>query len=132
MSNSSILVVEDRPDWQEELREVLQPLGGVVDVAATYEDALHYVKKEKYDLITVDLALRGNPSNPREADQLGTDLLQVVRESQYNKDSGLIVLTGYSSLLPTNRAHREYGVYDYIEKDKFNTQSFVKTARTAI
>ncbi len=132
MSNSSILVVEDRPDWREELREILQPLGGVVDVAATYEDALHYVKKEKYDLITVDLALRGNPSNPRDADQLGTDLLQVVRESQYNKDSGLIVLTGYSSLLPTNKAHLDYGVYDYIEKDKFNTQSFVKTARTAI
>src|SRR5437660_11385353 len=132
MSNLRILVVEDRQDWQEQVKQLLQRLDGsvVVDLASTYDEALDWVKKELYDLTVVDLALSDNPLDTQ--NQQGLDLLKVVRESPANKHCGLIMLTAHGTITRAKKALREYYVHDFIEKDRFIYTDFVDTARTAI
>lgn len=130
MSRPSILVAEDRPDWREYLKETLQPFG-VVQIAATYEDALDYIEKEQYDLATVDMAWEGGPLDLQDPDPEGVNLLQAVRESSHNRDCKVIMLTGYSRQFFDELASG-YNIYDFFEKDSFNRGRFVERVRAAL
>lgn len=142
MSDLRILVVEDNQNWQDALKEYLQRLKIMhkekassvvhVDSAFNFDQASRYIEKEKYDLMIVDLALNGNSPDSENASRQGMDLLQVVRQSSFNKDCGLIVLTSRGDITTAKQALKNYGVYDYIEKDKFSAESFVKVARATL
>jgi CheY-like chemotaxis protein len=134
MADLRILVVEDTQNWQDALPRILQRLGGDVrvDVATDYGIALQYVGRERYDLAVVDLALLGAPTDPRESDQLGMELLRELRRSRGNRGCGLVVLTAYPTTARTRQAIRDYAAYDFIEKASYDDRSFVDTARAAI
>lgn len=134
MNDLQILVVDDMPNWRRELQKILCEIGDDVhvDVAPNYGAASEWVASKSYDLAVIDLALLGTPADLRESDQLGMDLLQVLRESRSNRDCGLIVLTGYGTNARTRQALRDYAAFDFVEKDKFNARQFVETARAAI
>lgn len=132
MGNLRILVVDDKQDWLEEVKQLLQRLGGrvVVDLASSYDEALEQIKRELYDLMVVDLVLSGNSLDPQ--NQQGLDLLKVVRQSPTNKYCGLIMLTGHGTITRAKRALHDYHVHDFIEKDKFIYTDLLETARAAI
>ena len=132
MGNLRVLVVDDRQDWLEEVKQLLQRLGGlvIVDLASSYDEALDQTKRELYDLMVVDLALSDNSRDPQ--NQQGLDLLKVVRESPTNKHCGLIMLTGHGTITRAKRALHDYDVHDFIEKEKFAYTDLVETSRAAI
>jgi CheY-like chemotaxis protein len=134
MNDLRILVVEDRQNWQEALPQILQRLGGEVhvDVAPNYGAALQYISNEDYDLAIVDLALLGDPTDPRDADQLGMELLRELRNSRRNQGCALVVLTAYPTTARTRRALRDYAADDFIEKAEFDDRRFVEVAQGAI
>jgi CheY-like chemotaxis protein len=132
-----ILMVEDKPNWRREVPDLLEGVRGIganshVDLATNYGEGLVRVADVSYDLAIIDLALLGDPADPRDSDQLGMDLLRVLRESRRNRGCGLIVLTGYPTTERTRQALRDYAAFDFIEKDKFKDDEFVITARAAI
>lgn len=143
MSDFRILVVEDHPGWLDALKDYLQQrlksaspdtYAGVVvvDGASTYADAVRYIQKEIYDLIIVDLALNGNSLSPEDINHQGMDLLQVIRQSQHNRDCALLVLSGQQGITPVSQALRVYGVHAFLEKANFTSHHFVEIARAAI
>lgn len=134
MSKQHILVVDDDPIWQEEVPQILQRLGGnmQIDTAHDYDEALNYLDEVTYDLIIVDIALSGDPLDSRNDDQRGMDLLGVIRNNQDNRNCGIVILTAFGDITRAIKALRDHNVYELVEKEKFNAQQFVEIARTAL
>jgi two-component system KDP operon response regulator KdpE len=59
MNSSRILVVDDEPQLRRALRATLSALGFVVAGAESGEAALEMVRAEKFDLILLDINMRG-------------------------------------------------------------------------
>lgn len=130
-----VLVVDDNERWRQILKEALEQLGGAIkiDPAATYAEARQAIASHAYDLVTVDLALRGDVDDAKQADQQGMDLLRDLRGSRYNRDGcGLIMLTGYSTPARVREALKKYAVDDFLEKLDFDDLVFLTAARSAI
>jgi two-component system aerobic respiration control sensor histidine kinase ArcB len=58
-NRKKILLVEDSPLPQQVVKTLLQQLDCIVDVAATGEDSVALCKKNRYDLIFMDIGLPG-------------------------------------------------------------------------
>jgi CheY-like chemotaxis protein len=130
-----ILVVDDRPRWQQVLQNTLGLLGdGVrVDTATNYGEALRQIHDRPYDLVTIDLLLRGETEDPGETETQGMSLLRELRNSRYNSAScGLIVLTAYPSTARTRQALKEFAADDFLDKGEFDEEPFLAAARAAI
>jgi two-component system NtrC family sensor kinase len=56
-SLASILIVDDEPEIVNSLREVVAPLSGQVDTAATGTEALRLIRSCRYDVIVSDLRM---------------------------------------------------------------------------
>lgn len=134
MSHLCILVVDDLPNWQVGLKQLLEGLGPgtEVNVAGTYENALEFIANNSYDLIILDLSLILEPNDLLVRDNLGMDLLGKVRASTRNYHCGIIILTGYPTTPLQRRAYEDYGVQKFIDKAEFNDDEFLTTARQAI
>jgi CHAT domain-containing protein len=137
MGDLRILVVDDGPEWLEQISTILLRLGNTVkvEVALSYYEAIDAIHKHEYDLNTTDVVLSGAFSSilpDDQPDQMGMDLLRDIRSSQYNKDCALVVLTAYGTPLLMNQAYLKYGIHNFVEKDNFNTQNFLEVVRTAI
>lgn len=59
MSSSRILVVDDEPQLRRVLRSTLSALGFIVADAASGEAAIERVREEKFDLVLLDINMRG-------------------------------------------------------------------------
>lgn len=140
MSDLRILVVEDDQDWQDELQKNLRRIGTHVhiDAASIYQDALNFIGKYEYDLITVDLIIDTLETteipHAQSGYRRGMELLQIIRANEYNKHCALIVLTGHGTISLTNTAQRDYDVYKLVEKEDFSYLHipFTEVARAAI
>ncbi|MCG8353067.1 MAG: CHAT domain-containing protein [Chloroflexales bacterium] len=134
MSEIRILVVEDSPNWQAELPQILQSVGHSIKVhlEADFDSACQSTADQPYDLAIVDLALLGATSEGQDTGHLGMELLHDLRSSRYNRHCGLIVLTGYPTTARIRQALRDYNADDFIEKNDFDSQQFIAAARTAI
>lgn len=135
MSDVRVLVVEDLERWQELLQETLQSLGESVqvDIAPNYKAALQAIANHTYDLITVDLGLSGDPSDPDDPNPEGMALLRTIRDSRYKQDGcGLIVLTARATTSRIRQAFLDYNVDDFIDKNDFDDQVFLGIVRTAV
>lgn len=143
MSDFRILVVEDHPGWLDALKDYLQHRlksaspdthagAVVVDGASTYADAMRYIQKETYDLIIVDLGLNGNSPAPEDINHQGMDLLRVIRQSPYNRDCALLVISGQQDITSVSQALSIYRVHAFLEKTDFKSHDFLEIARAAI
>jgi hypothetical protein len=59
------------------------------------------------------------------------DLLWVIRQSPYNRDCALLVLSAQQGITPVRQALSVYGVYDFLEKTDFKSHHFLEIARAA-
>ncbi len=102
-----ILVVDDVPDWRNQLREILKG-DYEVKTVDSYEAALEIIRNREAELAIVDLRLSPSDENDRQ----GMELLKILAEFRINA----IVLTGYPEYEVQEEAEQKYNAFDFIDK----------------
>jgi CheY-like chemotaxis protein len=133
------LVVEDEPDWQQELTRALEEVfGEKVDVVSDLDPAWLKLNSRHYELVTVDLSLvGGTPSNAFTPNKKGFDLLKRLRQSPRDAPApALVIVTGYPTSQVMIEAFTEHYVDDFVEKfpdgKSFDRQTFVERLRRVL
>jgi CheY-like chemotaxis protein len=131
MSDLSVLVIEDNPNWQVELSKLLGRLSNAttVDVSATYTDADWKLRQHAYDLAIVDLWLDELPKG-KSRNEAGLELLQLIRARQQR--CGAIVLSGNADVESTQSALLEHRAHFVLQKLNFDANNLLNRARDAI
>jgi two-component system nitrogen regulation response regulator NtrX len=108
MAARNILIVEDMPDWRDQLESTLRRDGYTITTVANYGEALGELRRNEYQLVIVDLRLSPSDENNRDGMILLRDLAALKVPA--------IVLTGYGTAELARRAFRNYGILDFLEK----------------
>jgi|WetSurMetagenome_2_1015567.scaffolds.fasta_scaffold111030_3 DNA-binding response OmpR family regulator len=101
-----ILVVEDEPELQETIANLLREQGYGVTVSFSAEEALRKVDKEMPDLVLIDIKLPGID---------GFDLFQEFKKMPAFASTPVVFLTAFNSLQAAMAAKQE-GAAEYITK----------------
>ncbi|MCB9078495.1 MAG: response regulator [Anaerolineaceae bacterium] len=114
-----ILVVEDRPRWQEALSENLQRAGYTVDTVSSSAQAREYLQTKFYHLIILDIRLD-------ETDQTNTEGMSLLDElnTLLGTSVAIIMLSGYGTKDQMREAFRHFKVTDFLEKQHFDNVKF--------
>ncbi|RAI03826.1 DNA-binding response regulator [Acuticoccus sediminis] len=118
MHTACILIVDDDPKVRSLMRRSLEPEGFEVDEAADEPDLLARMAERRYDLITLDLGLRG------------TDGLEIARRLRRTSDTPIIMVTGKGDVID-RVVGLEVGADDYLVKP-FHVREFVARVRTVL
>ena len=102
--SAHILVVDDEGAIRYSVSKTLQRVGYNVNEAASGEEALESMKKQRYDVVLTDIRMPG---------LTGVELLKRIKEQA--PDSIVILMTGYASLGTAVEALR-LGAHDYLIK----------------
>ena len=102
-----ILVIDDVPDWQAQLRAILRQEYDVTTVGS-YDAAMQIITRREVELAIVDLRL--DPANEENLE--GMELLKALAQQRINA----IVLTGYPEDQLQEEAEETYNVFDFIDK----------------
>ena len=103
---AKILVVEDSPEIQELIRDVLTLSGYEVTTAADGVQGLACFKKEKFDLLILDNNM------PRMG---GSELLGVIRLMPEGRKQAVMMLSAEQMLDPIYKAY-DQGIVEWIPK----------------
>lgn len=121
MERVKILVVDDEPDIVELVSYNLKKDGFVVASAADGEEALSLIKKNRYDLIILDLMLPGIQ---------GVDLCRMIRSNAATERLPIIMLTAKAD--ESDRVlGLEMGADDYLSKP-FSTRELIARVRAVL
>lgn len=101
----SVLVVDDDPDTQDLLSEVLSGEGYGVSTSGSGEEALQIGQQKRFDVIISDMKLGTNLN--------GLDVLRAYKSIQ--PESEVILITAFGSMETAIEAVRA-GAFDYISK----------------
>lgn len=112
----SILVIEDEPALQEAIKMKLEKDGVRVIAFSTAEEGAEFLKKEKPDLVWLDILLPG---------MNGLEFLKVIREDYNLKNLPVVVVSVSSSQEKMKRAF-ELNIADFIVKSEGDLNSIVK------
>lgn len=99
-----VLVVDDEGAIRYSVSKTLQRVGYNVNEAASGEEALEAMKKQRYDVVLTDIRMPG---------LTGVELLKRIKDQA--PDSIVILMTGYASLGTAVEALR-LGAHDYLIK----------------
>ena len=125
--NGCILIVDDEPQWREQLVEILKQEGYTVEAVATAKDALSILHQGIYHLLILDIRLA-------DKDQSNTDgmaLLSSLKARSLDKATKIIMLSAHGTREDMRTAFRDFNVADFLSKDDFNRQHFLENVRTA-
>lgn len=99
-----ILLVDDEPDFLEQLSSRLKIRGARVDTALNCEEALKKIDNQEFDAIVVDLSMPGVD---------GLETTKRIKSS--HPASEVIILTGHGSIQSGIKAMK-MGAFDFLEK----------------
>jgi two-component system, NtrC family, response regulator HydG len=99
-----ILIVDDEENICFTLKRFLSAEGYSVDTSSDYESAVNMIRQEEYDLLFVDIVLRG---------MSGMDILEKIKEESPN--CPVVMITGVPSVETAADAVR-MGAFDYLPK----------------
>ncbi len=119
MAREKILVIDDEPDIGWLFSKILSEEGYKVLISLNGEEGISKIKKEKPDLVFLDLKLPGMD---------GMEILQEIRT--FNKDLLVIVLTAYETVKTAVEAMK-LGAVDYLSKP-VNIDRIKTTIKNAI
>ncbi len=120
------LVVEDRIDWQSIFSRTLTALGGTVDVASTYQQALTLLAHNRYDIGIIDPVLDNSNKYNR-------DGVRVIHEIQQRyPQTPLIVVSGSISHLSLPGADDLLRHFPIVEKQSWNKEVFKRLVQNAL
>ena len=120
--SKKILFVEDEPNLQKAITEVLVQEGFKVLAAADGEEGLKTAKKEKPDLILLDLIL------PKKD---GFEVLKELKADDGTKNIPVIVLTNLEGLGDVEKA-LSLGATTYLVKANYDLEDVLKTVKSQI
>ncbi|RPH89124.1 MAG: response regulator, partial [Desulfobacteraceae bacterium] len=100
----SILVIDDEPSVNNNIRKILLKKGYTVDQALTKREALEQIERRAYKVILLDLKIPGVN---------GLELLAAIREK--SPESRVIIITGYATI-ETAKETARLGAVDYLAK----------------
>jgi len=100
----SVLVVDDEPDVLNVFGEMLRSLGCHVVMESSGVKSLVLVKREKFDLVIVDLLM---------PEKNGLEILKAIRKENDNLP---IILTAGVDINQTEIDLQQYGIAEFIKK----------------
>jgi DNA-binding NarL/FixJ family response regulator len=115
------LVVEDDAGWRAILAELLGDIGLRVRPCSSYGEALGILRREKFTVAVVDLSLASSLAPDDNMD--GYRVLANTRASAIPT----LVVSGTTSPVGIERAYVEFGIFGYLEKQKFDRATFRHT-----
>jgi DNA-binding response OmpR family regulator len=116
-----ILILDDKIEWQEALRDLLEQKGYSADVAGTYEEAIRCFSERIYHVAILDIRLKdGDPSNTG-----GMDLLRNLSPLRSLCSLGIIILSAFGTKPQMREAFSQFTVDDFQEKDDFDKTDFI-------
>ncbi|MDP2934289.1 MAG: response regulator [bacterium] len=119
---SKILFVEDEPNLQKMISEVLVQEGYKVFGAADGEEGLAMAKKEEPNLILLDLIL------PKKD---GFEVLKELKADEKTKNIPVIVLTNLEGIGDVEKA-LTLGATTYLVKANYDLEDVLKTVKSQI
>lgn len=121
------LIVEDSPDWQAILAELLGDLGLQADVAASLTEARGLLAGgAPHRVAVVDLSLSAND----EGNQEGLRVLEAVREA--DPQCTPLLLTGFATVEIAVAALKQYGAFTCLRKETFRRAEFRDVVQTIL
>lgn len=118
----TILFIEDESALQKTFGDVLKQEGYKIIPALDGEEGLRLAKKERPDLILLDLVL------PKTH---GFDVLKKLKEGEETKDIPVIVLTNLEGVEEVDRAI-ELGATTYLVKAQYSLEEVVEKINKAL
>lgn len=119
------LVVEDDAGWQHILAELLEEAGFLPRVCRSFGEALGRLRRERFVLAVVDLALASSlyPNENRDGYRLLAN----------TQAAGIptIVVSGMGSPEEAEAAYREHHIFAYVEKQQFDRRAFLSLVEEA-
>ena len=115
---ATVLVVDDEPQIRRVMRATLSANGYVITEAANGEDAVELVRKNKPDLVLLDVNMPG------------IGVIQACREIRRTTDAPIIMLT-VRNAEPDKVAALDAGADDYVVKP-FGIQELLARVRAAL
>lgn len=103
-SNTSVLVIDDNTDLAENIAEILDDMGVVVELAQNADEALDTFDHRSWSLVVTDVRMPGRD---------GIELLSLIKER--SPGTPVLVMTGYADRDTVTRAH-ESGALAVVNK----------------
>lgn len=120
------LVVEDDAGWQSILAELLEEAGFIPRLCRSFAEALGRLRRERFAVAVVDLALASSLSPEHNRD--GYRLLA----NTHAAGIPTIVVSGMGSPDEAEAAYREHGIFAYVEKQAFDRRGFLALVEEAV
>jgi DNA-binding NtrC family response regulator len=118
-----ILIVEDMPDWRDQLQATLRRDGYDITTVPSYGEALAELRRNPYDLTLVDLRL--SPAD--ESNRDGMDLLRDLARANVPA----VVVTGYGGVELARKAIDQYHAFDFMEKQTLDLNRLREVIKAA-
>ena len=124
MPSARVLIVEDEPEWQNIVRELLADEGHTCHTADTYESALTRLGQESFNLIFLDMVLREFDPSVRQG--AGWQLLNYLVEQ--HPRTKIIILSGRATAGEAARLVRDYPIAAFIDKGEEDVEAQILEA----
>jgi DNA-binding SARP family transcriptional activator len=122
-----VLVVENRPDWQQLVAAVLDQAGYFWRIAASAPQALAEMEAESFHLVILDLKLQ-QASLPMRSTE-GWLLLDYLVER--HPQTKVVILSGKAGPGEVADLLTQYPIIGYIEKQTFTPQAIIEAVKKA-
>lgn len=117
-----ILVVDDYPNWRNQLKCILREDGHEIVTASNHIDALQELHNKEFDVVILDMRL----VDDEKYNVQGIKLLKIIKERI--PSTGAVILTGYPDPLHKKKALDEYSADAYLckvpEDENFDIEAF--------
>jgi DNA-binding NtrC family response regulator len=123
MGAKRILVVEDMPDWRDQLQATLRRDGYDITTVPSYGEALAELRRNPYELALVDLRLSPADENNRDGMELLRDLDKLKIPA--------VVVTGYGGVELARKAIDQYHAFDFMEKQTLDLNRLREVIKAA-
>ena len=122
----SILVVEDEPQWREDIfRESLEEEGYCVQTSTSYSEAVEAIDQQAFDLAVVDVNLTGVSGN-----QDGIRLLELLASQE--DQMPVIVVSGSKTRDAAEEEAQEFLPFAFVDKTTFDIAEFATLVADAL
>ncbi len=122
-----ILIVDNLETWREELVEILRRNGFHAESVSTVTDALERLNESFYHILVADIRMEEIDKSNTE----GMGLLGKLEKSGLSEATKVIMLSAFGTPEQMREAYTDHRVADFLTKDEFTEQSFLKSVEQA-
>ncbi len=122
-----ILIVDNLAQWREELVEILQRQGYYAESTSTITETLERLNESFYHILVADIRMKETDQNNID----GMELLRGLEKSGLNEATKVIMLSAFATREQIRSAFTEHKVMDFLSKDEFSQQAFLKSVQQA-